>query len=1664
MQARQPALRPFSLPCAPAKSFLFVVTLLLFLGPLSSHLYAAVNVQLSHSLPSPQPVGTTVVWASAATDPNPGSISYRFSVKPPAGDFVIIRDFTLQPGVEWTPGEREGAYQIKVTARNNITHETGDLTVNYVITSRVTGGIPVISNTAHPLVALYSAPPCSEGSMRVRFWRTGDTSSQTTPWKSCQPDTSMNFYIAGMLAATQYSMQHEISSRAALPAEIGPTLFYTTATPPIGMFPNNSVLVPSAASEQGVLLNTNLVGGFFLTATDLSGQGLWYYHKSVRYGTRPIPGGTMLVILDVAGTYNTLREIDLAGNTLRETNVTRVSEQLVARGEQPITSFHHEARRLPDGKTLVLCSNDRTLSDVQGPGPVAIVGDEIVVLDQNWQVVWSWNAFDHLDVTRKALLDEKCTVTSCPPNMPPNSNDWLHSNSVSYVNTDGNLLMSMRHQDWLIKIDYSDGSGTGAVLWRLGKDGDFTTDSNDSYPWFSHQHDAEFELGGGQTISLFDNGNLRRAVPGVNQNSRGQVWNIDETNHTASLQLNADLGDYSFALGSAQRLADGSYHFLAGWLPNEHSQSIEAQPDGSISFRFDNQVTAYRSFRMRDLYTPASFGLTDKEDDQSISFDPVSDKTFGDAPFAVSATASSSLPVNFRIMSGPANVSSNMITITGAGTVVLQAEQGGNANYNSAASVSQAFNVNKAQATITLSNLSQMYDGTARSVTATTDPAGLSGLSITYDGSTAEPVNAGSYQVVASLNNGNYHAVDATGTLVVSKAQASIKLSNLNQTYDGTGRNVLATTDPAGLSGVSITYDGSTSEPVNVGSYQVVASLNNGNYQAADATGTLVVSKADQSLSFEPLSDKTYGDAPFNINASSTSGLPVHFSILSGPATMSDDILTITGAGTVTVRASQAGDTNYQAAPDVDQSFTVGKATPAITWTNPASITYGTALDATQLNAASSVPGALVYTPVAGTILNAGNNQSLTVNFNPADSANYKQASLSVSINVSKADQIINFGALPGKTYGDAPFMISATTPSGLPVNFQVLSGPASINGNTVTINGAGTVTLRAAQEGNDNYNAAANADQSFTVAPASTSVVVTSSVNPSDLEQEVVFKAVVQNVSTNIGPPTGTVIFTVDGLAQPPVTLSNGTAQLSTSTLSTNQHTIGASYNGDGNFSASTNALADGQVVKAQPALSINDISFTEGDGGTNNATFTVTLSAASSLPVSVNYQTSDGTAQAGPDYQNIPGSVLNFNSGETIKSITVAVNGNTLNEADETFFVNLSNAVHASLTKAQGVGTILNDDTPSVQFSSQTYSFSEGAGSAQITVTRSGDASQAATIEYRISDGTASHRTDYTITSGLLGFAAGETSKTLSILLTNNAYPDGSRTVNLNLSNPHGAGATLGALNTALLIITDDDTAQPTTNPVDDAQFFVRQLYADFLNRAPDNGGLDYWTNEISKCGSDAQCIHDRRVGVADAFFFEPEFQHTGAFIYRLYKAALGPNPTYAQFVSYRGLVVAGPDLEQSKTDFTRSFVQNAAFLEEYPQTLTKEQFVDRMLLVVKNYSHLDLSAQRNALLDLYDGTDNGRAAILKYVAESQTFVDAEYNNSFVLMEYFGYLRRDPEPEGFAFWLSKVNQFPLRDAGIQHAMACSFITSAEYQTRFSSVLTSSNRLCPSR
>lgn len=244
---------------------------------------------------------------------------------------------------------------------------------------------------------------------------------------------------------------------------------------------------------------------------------------------------------------------------------------------------------------------------------------------------------------------------------------------------------------------------------------------------------------------------------------------------------------------------------------------------------------------------------------------------------------------------------------------------------------------------------------------------------------------------------------------------------------------------------------------------------------------------------------------------------------------------------------------------------------------------------------------------------------------------------------------------------------------------------------------------------------------------------------------------------------------------------------------------------------------------------------------------------------------------------------------------------------------------------------------------------------------------------------------------------------------------------------------------------------TNQPIT--IDDADFFVYQQYLDFLNRFPDQGGWDYWTGEINKCGTDQVCINRRRLGVSAAFFVENEFQRTGGFIYRVYRSTLNRQPTYAEFMQDRKLVIEGDTLEATKVAYVNAFVQRPEFVQKY-QNFSVEDLLD----TVKRTSGVDLSSQKSALISLYNS--GGRAAVVRQVADDAAFAQAVKNNSFVRMEYFGYLRRDPDPGGEAFWNDVLsNKEPNNFRG----MVCAFLTSREYQERFGSRVTHHDSECGS-
>jgi subtilisin family serine protease len=406
----------------------------------------------------------------------------------------------------------------------------------------------------------------------------------------------------------------------------------------------------------------------------------------------------------------------------------------------------------------------------------------------------------------------------------------------------------------------------------------------------------------------------------------------------------------------------------------------------------------------------------------------------------------------------------------------------------------------------------------------------------------------------------------------------------------------------------------------------------------------------------------------------------------------------------------------------------------------------------------------------------------------------------------------------------------------------------------------------------------------------------------------------------------------------------------------------------------------------------------------------------------------------------------------------------------------IDLTNAQQVTFTPRTGGPT----PSPSLtlQFAFPQFDVIESNKSATVTVVRYGDTSGPASVDYATSDGTAKQKSDFIQTTGRLNFAAGETSKSFQVLIIDDIYQEATETLNLTLSNP--SGAALGATSAATVATYDNDFVPPANNPLDnsDQRFFVRQQYLDFLNREPDNAGLEFWRDQITSCGANAACIEVRRINVSAAFFRSIEFQETGYLIERLYKVAYGvamgtstlngthqlpvPIVRYQEFLPDSQQIGAGVIvgqlgweivLEQNKRSFTAAFAARTRFTNEFPVSMSPTEFVTKL---DNNAGGVLTVSERNQLIgDLTSGAKT-RAEVLRQVAEDPDLKAAEDRRAFVLMQYFGYLRRNPNdaPElgldytGYDFWLTKLNQF--NGNYITAEMVKAFLDSSEYRQRF--------------
>ncbi len=487
--------------------------------------------------------------------------------------------------------------------------------------------IASVSKTQNPLVAEFSVATECSGQAMVEFGT--DTSyGRSTAWYPT-PGRFLQtpILVAGMKASTTYHMRAQTTCAGNMAASAD-QIFTTGPLPSNSSFPKLTVLRPnpslSSSESPGIELidmidiaipaTTDLIQAMF---TDRDANPIWFYDVgpgSYPFTIKPLPNGHIVFSITRPNIPTILREVDLAGNTIREMDSVALGQKVQAAGFDFVpNTYHHDLLPLENGHLIVLTNFVRPFTNLPGsPGTTEVIGDGLVDLDENWNPVWAWNSFDYLDVNRH--------LNGLP--------DWTHSNALVYSPSDGNLLLSMRHQSWVLKIDYNNGTGTGNVLWRLGYQGDFalTEDgvpTDDPSQWFSFQHFPSLvsQSGSQTTLAIWDNGDSRLDSGGANPcatpplflscHSRATVFQIDESAKVANLHWDDLPEDFSLWGGSINQLGNGNVEFDINAptpppIANEASEVHEVTQTSSPLIIWELQIplpyNAYRAYRVPSLY------------------------------------------------------------------------------------------------------------------------------------------------------------------------------------------------------------------------------------------------------------------------------------------------------------------------------------------------------------------------------------------------------------------------------------------------------------------------------------------------------------------------------------------------------------------------------------------------------------------------------------------------------------------------------------------------------------------------------------------------------------------------------------------------------------------------------------------------------------------------------------------------------------------------------------------------------------------------------------------------------------------------------------------------------------------------------------------------------
>jgi len=367
-------------------------------------------------------------------------------------------------------------------------------TVNVVAPGQMTA-------TANVQVASYAISPAAAGNVLVQFGL--DTNYGRTTWAQPVPSGGglVTLFVAGMKLNALYHMRGVVRFNDGT-QYVDPDMTFTTGTDPAGQLPVLAAsTTPGMTPQSGVELLDLIQGtatGPPVAVADLNGDVLWSYTTNAGGPPNPIkllPNGHFLINFSAQpdGINSVLQEVDLSGTVFWQMSASDLNNALGAATcsgcNITVVGTHHDFVILPNGHLIVIAS----INNTQVVPAITVMGDVIIDLDQNHNPVWIWNAFNHLDVTRQ------------PMGFP----DWTHTNAVLYSPDDGNLIISMRHQNWLIKIDYANGNGTGDVLWKLGYQGDFAlVGGTDPTDWFYAQHGPSFtsrNTTGKFSLILFDN-------------------------------------------------------------------------------------------------------------------------------------------------------------------------------------------------------------------------------------------------------------------------------------------------------------------------------------------------------------------------------------------------------------------------------------------------------------------------------------------------------------------------------------------------------------------------------------------------------------------------------------------------------------------------------------------------------------------------------------------------------------------------------------------------------------------------------------------------------------------------------------------------------------------------------------------------------------------------------------------------------------------------------------------------------------------------------------------------------------------------------------------------------------------------------------------------------